>query len=63
MSAHTNRKSYVSMDKKYLASRFNLTYMYIYIDVVFFFIINEEFVNYLSKMYRDAPEIKDTKMS
>ena len=50
-------QSLISMGKKHLASRFNLTYRYI--DDVFP-INNPEFENYLGQMYPAELEIKDT---
>ena len=50
-------KSSLSMGKKQLASRFNLTYRYID-DVLS--INNQEFESYLGQMYPAEHEIKDT---
>ena len=50
-------QSLLSTGKKHLASRFNLTYRYIY-DVLS--INNPEFENYLGQMYPAELEIKDT---
>ena len=50
-------QSLLSMGKKWLESRFHLTYRYID-DILF--INNPEFENYLDKIYPAKLEIKDT---